>query len=167
MDKERAEYLVVQYSDAILRIGYTWLGDLDDAKDICQITLINLLEDGRLFSDTKQERAWVIRVTVNVCKNWKRSAWFRHRASLDAALSLSVEAPEPEDDTLLGLIQQLPLKYRQVIYMRYYEEYEVKEIANLLNQSPALVSTHLARAKAKLKTMLGGYDIEASVSERT
>lgn len=167
MDNERAEYLVQRYSDTILRIGYTWLGNLDDAKDICQIALIHLLEDGRLFPDTKQERAWVIRVAINACKNWKRSAWFRHRAGLDAALALSVEAPEPEDDMLLGLIQQLPLKYRQVIYMRYYEEYEVKEIAGLLNQSPALVSTHLARAKAKLKTMLGGNDIEASVSERT
>lgn len=165
MDKEYAEYLVRQYSDAILRVGYTWLGNLDDAKDICQITLIHLLEDGRLFPDAEQERAWVIRVTVNACKNWKRSAWFRHRAGLDAALSLSVEAPEPQDDTLLGLIQQLPLKYRQVIYMRYYEEYEVREIAELLNQSPALVSTHLARAKAKLKKLLGGYNIEASVSE--
>lgn len=155
-----------RYSDTILRIGYTWLGDLDDTKDICQITLINLLEDGRLFSDTGQERAWVTRVTINACKNWKKSAWFRRSVRLDAALSLSVEAPEPADDTLLQLVQQLPLKYRQVIYMRYYEEYEVKEIADLLNRSPALVSTHLARAKAKLKTMLGGHDLEKSVSER-
>lgn len=167
MDEERAEYLVRQYSDAIVRIGYTWLGDLDDAKDICQIVLISLLKDGRLFPDAVQERAWVIRVTVNACKNWKRSAWFRHRAGLDGALSLSVEAPEPEDDTLLRMVQQLPAKYRQVIYMRYYEEYEVKEIAQLLHQSPALVSTHLARARAKLKTMLGGHDFETSVSEGT
>lgn len=166
MDNERAEYLVRRYSDTILRIGYTWLGDLDDAKDICQTVLIRLLEDGRSFTDAKQERAWVTRVTINACKNWKKSAWFRRSVKLDAALSLSVEAAEPEDDTLLRLVRQLPLKYRQVIYMRYYEEYEVKEIADLLNQTPALVSTHLARAKAKLKTMLGGHDIEESISER-
>lgn len=162
---ERAEYLVQQYSDAILRIGYTWLNDMDDAKDICQIVLINLLKDGRLFMDADQERAWVIRVTVNACKNWKKSAWFRRSANLDAAPHLAVEFPEPEEDSLLKQIEQLPRNYRQVIYMRYYEGYEVREIADLLKRSPALVSTHLARAKAKLKKQLGGHEFESSVSE--
>lgn len=159
MDNERAEYLVRQYSDTILRIGYTWLGDLDDAKDICQITLINLLKDGRRFINPTEERAWVLRVAINVCKNWKKSAWSRHRARLDEALPLQAETTGPQEATLLPLVQKLPEKYRRVIYMRYYEGYEVKEIAALLKQSPALVSTHLARAKTKLKTMLGGeYD---------
>ena len=54
MDDERAEYLVRTYADAVLRIGYTWLGDLDDAKDICQTVLIGLLEDGRAFPDAGQ-----------------------------------------------------------------------------------------------------------------
>lgn len=160
MDNARAEYLVRHYSDTILRIGYTWLGNIDDAEDICQMVLINLLKNGRSFTDSAEERAWVIRVTINACKDWKKSAWFRHRISLDAALSLSVEMPEAEDDTLLQAIKKLPLKYRRVIYMRYYEEYEVNEIADILNQSPALTSTHLARAKNKLKSMLGGNFFE-------
>lgn len=156
MENERAEYLVRQYADTILRIGYTWLGDPDDAKDVCQITLIRLLKDGRRFISPEEERAWVLRVAINVCKNWKKSAWSRHRARLDEALPLQTEAPEPEEATLLPLVQKLPEKYRRVIYMRYYEGYGVKEIASVLNLSPALVSTHLARAKAKLKNMLGG-----------
>lgn len=160
MDNARAEYLVRHYSDTILRIGYTWLGNIDDAEDICQMVLINLLKNGRSFTDSAEERAWVIRVTINACKDWKKSAWFRHRISLDAALALSVEMPEAEDDTLLQAINKLPLKYRRVIYMRYYEEYEVNEIADILNQSPALTSTHLARAKNKLKSMLGGNFFE-------
>lgn len=155
MDNERAEYLVRQYSDIILRIGYTWLGDIDDAKDICQIVLINLLRDGRLFADIEQERAWVIRVSINACKDWKKSAWFRHRESLDTSFHLSVELPEATDEDLLHAVNKLPLKYRQVIYMKYYEGYEVNEIADSLKLSPALISTHLARAKAKLKKMLG------------
>lgn len=160
MDELWAEYLVRQYSDTILRIGYTWLGDLDDAKDVCQIALINLLKDGRRFSDLTEERAWVIRIAINVCKNWKKSAWFRHRAHLDDALPLSTEPPEPQEFTILPLLQKLSEKYRRVIYMRYYEGYEVKEIAALLGLSPALVSTHLARAKTKLKELLGGESYE-------
>ena len=59
MDGTRAEELVERYADAILRIGYTWLGDMDDAKDICQTVLIKLVEEGRRFPDLGQERAWV------------------------------------------------------------------------------------------------------------
>ena len=95
MESQRAEYLVHTYADAILRIGHTWLGDLDDAKDICQTVLIGLLEDGRTFPDVGQERAWVVRCTVNACKNWKKSAWFRRRAPLEEGLHLSTEMPEP------------------------------------------------------------------------
>ena len=82
MDGTRAEELVERYADAILRIGYTWLGDMDDAKDICQTVLIKLVEEGRRFPDLGQERAWVVRLSVNACKNWKKSAWFRRRAPL-------------------------------------------------------------------------------------
>lgn len=156
MDEQRATELVDQYADTILRIGYTWLGDMDDAKDICQEVLISLLEETRIFRDSGQERAWVVRVTINRCKNWKKSAWLRHRAPLEEGLHLSVEDPEPEGDSLLHHLKQLPDKYRQVLYLRYYEQYEVKEIAALLGRSPALVSTHLARAKARLRAQLGG-----------
>lgn len=156
MDERRAEELVNNHADTILRIGYTWLGDLDDAKDVCQEVLIRLLEDGRSFPDCGQERAWVVRVAINVCKNWKKSAWFRRRAPLEEGLHLSVELSEPEEGSLLEEVNRLPAKYREVLYLRYYEEYQVAEIAALLGQSPALVSTHLARAKAKLRQRLEG-----------
>lgn len=158
MDESQAEYLVNRYADLLLRIGRTWLGDLDDAKDICQTVLIKLLEHPRSFPDPGQERAWVVRIAVNECKNWKKSAWFRRRAPLDEGLTLTVESPEPEENSLLEQVMHLPAKYRQVIFLRYYEGYEVREIAALLGQSPALVSTHLKRGKDKLRTMLGGTE---------
>lgn len=108
MDGTRAEELVERYADAILRIGYTWLGDMDDAKDICQTVLIKLVEEGRRFPDLGQERAWVVRLSVNACKNWKKSAWFRRRAPLEEGLHLAAEAPEPEDGALLALVNGLP-----------------------------------------------------------
>lgn len=158
MDETQAEYLVDRYADLLLRIGRTWLGDLDDAKDICQTVLIKLLAHPRSFPDPDQERAWVVRIAVNECKNWKKSAWFRRRAPLDEGLTLAVENPEPEENSLLEQVMNLPAKYRQVIFLRYYEGYEVKEIAALLGRSPALVSTHLKRGKDKLRIMLGGTE---------
>ena len=156
MEDHRAEYLVEQYSDMILRLGFSWLGDMDDAMDICKEVLLKLLTDQRTFPDQGQERAWVVRLAINQCKNWKKSAWFRHRAPLEEGLHLAVEAPEPEDGPLLEQIRRLPPKYRQVIYLRYYEGYEVQEIAQLLGRSPGLISTHLARARIKLREQLEG-----------
>ena len=158
MTDERAEYLVEHYADLILRTGKTWLGDMDDAKDICQTVLIKLLENPREVPDPVQERAWVIRVAVNECKNWRKTAWFRRRVPLDESLQLAAEDPEPEDGGLLAQVQALPAMYREVIFLRYYEGYEVKEIAALLGRSPALVSTHLKRGKEKLRNMLGGTE---------
>lgn len=151
MEHERAERLVAQYTDTLLRIGYTWLGDLDDAKDICQIALIRAWEADKTFPSPEEERAWIIRVGINACRDWKKSAWFRHRASLDETLSLTVEPPE--EGGLLELVQSLPLKYRRVIYLHYYEGYEVKEIAKLLGKKAELVSNHLSRARIKLRAL--------------
>lgn len=151
MEQERAERLVAQYTDTLLRIGYTWLGDLDDAKDICQIALIRALRADKTFPSPERERAWIIRVAVNACKDWKKSAWFRHRARLEDTLPLWVEPPQ--EGGLLELVQSLPLKYRQVIYLRYYEGYQVREIAKLLGETAGLVSVHLSRARAKLRTL--------------
>ena len=156
MDEQRAEYLVERYTDMLLRIGYTWFNSRDDAQDICQIVLIKALEDGRDFPDAGQERAFLIRMAINECKNWTKSAWFRKTVGLDQGVEFAVWDPEPEEDGVLAQVQALPTKYRRVVYLRYYEGYEVAEIAGLLGESPALVSTHLARAKAKLKMMLGG-----------
>lgn len=165
VNEEIAEYLVTYYADCILRIGYTWFNNEHDAQDICQTVLIKLLENNKPFNDAQQERAWIIRVTINTCKNLKRSAWFRRIVSLEEGGSLTMQFPEIKDDSLLTLVQRLPLKYRRVIYLYYYEGYEVKEIASILNEKPALVSTHLLRAKAKLKVMLGGDCNGQAVSE--
>lgn len=165
MNEERAEYLVERYGDALLRVGYTWLGNLADAQDVCQITLMKALEDGRTFPDPGRERAWLLRVAINVCKNLKKSAWYRRTVGLDEGLELSVQIPEPEEDGVLPLVQRLPPRYRQVIYLRYYEEYEVGEIARLLGVKPALVSTRLARARAKLKRMWEGTRDGTAVQE--
>lgn len=163
MDTERAEDLAMRYGDTLLRIGYTWFSNVADAQDLCQTVLLKLLEDPRTFPDKGQERAWVIRLAVNVCKNIKRSAWHRRTVALDEGLA--VQAPEPEEDGILPLVQRLPLKYRRVIYLRYYEGYEVREIAQILSIKPALASTHLARARAKLKAMLEESDNGNTIPE--
>lgn len=159
MEETRARELVENYSDLLLRIGYTWLGDLDDAKDVCQAALIRAWQAELRFPTAEEERSWLIRVAINLCKDWKKSAWARHRASLEEGAALWV--PPPEEEGVLELVQTLPAKDRQVLYLRYYEGYEVREIARLLSLPAAVVSNRLSRARRRLRERMEGETHEA------
>lgn len=113
-------------------------------------------EAGRSGVEFFPTRAWVLRITINCCKDLKKSAWARRRVSLDAAAEASVSMPEIGTSPVLEAVQALPEKYRQAVYLRYYEEYELDEIASLMGCRTAQVSTYLYRGKARLRTMLGG-----------
>lgn len=154
--RQEAEALVTRWSDTVLRIGYTWTGSAQDAQDVSQTVLLKLLTSPRRFTVPGEERAWVIRVAVNCCKDWKKSAWNRRRVPLEDAPEPAVHMPELEDSPVLQAVQALPENYRQAVYLRYYEEYELGEIAELMGVKVPQVSTYLYRGRAKLKTMLGG-----------
>ncbi len=150
-----------RWSDTILRLAYTWTGSVHDAQDICQTVLLKLLTSPRRFDEERLERAWVLRVAINCCKDWRKSAWQRYRAPLEAAANAAVRLPDPGESPVLAAVQALPEKYRRAVYLRYYEDYAVEEIAALMGCSPRQVSTYLYRGKAKLRMMLGGtYGME-------
>ena len=95
--EEQAERLVSEYAALLLRVGYAWTGDPDDAQDLCQTVLLRRLTAGRTFDGAEGERAWMIRGAINESKNLHRSAWRRHRAELDEARDLAVHLPEADD----------------------------------------------------------------------
>ena len=163
--RQEAEALVERWADTVLRVAYTWTGNPQDAQDVCQTVLLKLLTCPERHSDPDRQRFWALRVTVNCCKDLKKSAWARRRVSLEAAADTAVTMPEPGESPVLEAVLALPEKYRQVIYLRYYEEYGVNEIAALLGCRPAQVSTWLYRGKAKLRTMLGGSDGQECFSD--
>lgn len=85
-----------RWADTVLRVAYTWTGSVHDAQDICQTVLLKMLTSPRRFDEERLERAWVLRVTVNCCKDLHKSAWHRRRAPLEAAANAAVYLPEPE-----------------------------------------------------------------------
>ena len=152
-DQQEAERLVNAYSDLILRLSYTYLRSTQDGEDICQTVLLKLLTEDRVFESPEHERAWVVRVAINACKDELRA--FRRRAvPLDAAAE--AEAPEPPRSEVLDAVMALPENYREAVYLFYYEGYSIDEIAALTGRSGAAVSAHLSRGRKKLKTMLEG-----------
>lgn len=153
LDPREAERLVNTYSDLILRLSYTYLKSTQDGEDICQTVLLKLLTGGEGFESPEHEKAWVIRATVNACKDELRA--FRRRAvPLDTLAETA--APEPPRSEVLDVVMALPVKYREAVYLFYYEGYTVKEIAALTARSEAAVSAHLSRGRKKLKMMLEG-----------
>lgn len=153
MDPREAERLVETYSDLILRLSYTYLKSAQDGEDICQTVLLKLLTGNETFDSPEHERAWVIRTAINCCKDELRA--FRRR-SVPLEEAEEKAAPEPPRLEVLDAVMALPRKYREAIYLFYYEGYSVEEIGALTGRSGAAVSAHLSRGRKKLKTMLGG-----------
>lgn len=158
---QRAEYLAETYADAILRLSYTYLKNTYDAQDICQTVFVKLLTEPRDFESPAHERAYVLRMAANACKDILKSPWRQRTCGLEACAE--VPAPEAADGSLLAAVNGLPSHYRAVIYLYYYEGYQAAEIGSILGVPTATVHTRLARGRAKLRELLGGTDYEQSV----
>ena len=158
---ERAEYLAETYADAILRLSYTYLKNTHDAQDICQTVFVKLLTDPREFDTADHERAYILRMAANACKDLLKSPWRKRTCGLEACGE--VPAPEAADGSVLAAVEALPVHYRAVIYLYYYEGYQAAEIGKILGIPTATVHTRLARGRAKLRELLGGTAYEQPV----
>ena len=115
--KERADYLARTYADAILRLSYTYLKNTHDAQDICQTVFVKLLTEPRDFESPDHERAYILRMAANACKDLLKSPWRQRTCTLEAVGD--VAAPAAEEGSLLQLVNTLPAHYRAVIYLYY------------------------------------------------
>ena len=145
------------YSDMILRLSYTYLKSTQDAEDICQTVFLKLLTGGMVFDSPEHEKAWILRTAANACKDALRAA---HRRCV--GLEAVAEAAAP-DSAVLDAVMALPEKYREAVYLYYYEGYSVREVAALLGRSEAAVSAHLSRGRKSLRQTLGGEFYEQRV----
>lgn len=158
---QRAEYLAETYADAILRLSYTYLKNTQDAQDICQTVFVRLLADPRDFESPAHEKAYLLRMAANACKDLLKSPWRKRRCGLETCME--VPAPPEEEGGVLEAVNRLPPHYRAVIYLFYYEGYQAQEIGKILGVPTATVHTRLARGRAKLRGLLEEYGYEQTV----
>ena len=152
MDEFHARRLVDLYADTILRISYSYLKQTCDAEDICQTVFLKYLTNDCTFDSIDHEKAWIIRTTINACKDYLKSAHFRRTVALDEAEA--VAAPPVPDTEVLDALKRLPEQYRISLYLFYYEEYSAKEIAQVMGKSEANITQYLSRGRRKLRTLL-------------
>lgn len=155
---EQAERLAETYADAILRLSYTYLRNTDDAQDICQTVFVKLLAEPKEFDSPEHERGYILRMTANACKDLLKSPWRKRTCGLDSCME--IPAPEESDGSVLHALNQLPKRYRTVLYLFYYEGYQAYEIGRILGIPTATVHTRLARGREKLKPILEEYGYE-------
>ena len=159
--KQQAERLANTYADAILRLSYAYLKNTQDAQDVCQTVFVRLLTEPREFESGEHERAYILRMAANACKDLLKSPWRRRTCDLEACAQ--VPAPETSDGSVLAAVNQLPAHYRSVIYLFYYEGYQASEIGEILGVPTATIHTRLARGLARLRELLGGTEYEQTV----
>lgn len=153
MEKTLFNSAARQYQDMVYRVALHALGSPQDAEDAVQEVFLRLYTEKKPFAGPEHLRHWLLRVTVNVCRDALKSPWRRRRVYLDALPETPV-FDRPEQGALYREVMRLPEKYRTVLYLFYYEELTVKEIGGLLGLGTTAVTTRLHRARAKLKEQL-------------
>ena len=148
-----------KYSDMVRRICFLYLHNSADADDVFQEVFLKLLRNKTPFESAEHEKAWLIRVTINKCKDMLKSFW---RKNIDSIENIELPFEDKVTGELLQVVLSLPKKYKDVIYLYYYEEYTVPEMAKLLNKKENTIYSHLHRAKALIKEKLRGKEYDYS-----
>ncbi len=149
--------VIEQYFNMVYKLALSQTKNVHNAEDVVQNVFLKYLQNSHKLMSSEHEKAWLIRVTLNECKSFFASSWFKKTVPLDESLNLSFDTPEKSDVYYSTL--KLPPKYRAVIHLFYYEDMSIAQIAKTLGQKESTVKTHLHRGRELLKkTLKGGYD---------
>ena len=144
------------YSKMVYRLAFIQLKTREQAEDILQDVFIKLMGQSTSFESDEHVKAWLLKTTINCCKDYWKSAWFRKRVSLEETSEATTTS---HTNTTYGFVtecvKRLPIKYRQIIHLYYYEEYSLSEIAHILALNENTVRTRMSRGRQLLKKYLG------------
>ena len=154
--------LYEQFATDVLRVCYFYLGDRQKAEDICQDVFVKLLTTK---PDLKvgSEKAWLLKVALNRCRDTWRGAWFK-RVILGSPVFELIPAPDQfgkidEEEHLMSAVNQLPPDFKEIVLLHYYQGYAINEISEMLSLPEGTVSSRLNRSRKRLETLLKGDDI--------
>ena len=150
MDKEKFTTATDKYKNMVYRIALNYLRVPSDADDVVQDAFLKLYTYKKEFESEEHMRNWLIRVSANICKNALRSPWRKKRAEYDDLMSVTYFDTH-EQSELYKQVMNLSEKYRVTLYLFYYEEMSVSDIAKVLKISQTSVTTRLSRARQLLK----------------
>lgn len=146
---------IEKYADMVRRLCLIHLQNSADTEDIFQTVFLKYVLRSMPFESEEHEKAWLIRVTINACRDLRRSFFKSRTVSLDDL----VEIPAPMTQShreVLEAVLSLPRKYKDVVYLHYYEGYTAAEIGEILGKNVNTIYTLMTRSKKLLKEKLEG-----------
>jgi RNA polymerase sigma-70 factor (ECF subfamily) len=164
------ERLINCYGDDVLRVAYLYVKDMHKAEDIFQEVFIKVFKKYDTFKGNSSEKTWIMRITINVCKDYFKSFWMKrvflnsdkeadkdshndeyNAESLDDTIIKSIESQE-----LLNEVMNLPIKYKEIVILYYYQQFTTREISEMLKVPEGTIRTRLFRSRELLKKNVTG-----------
>lgn len=144
-----------KYKNTVYSVIFNYVQNTEDTADLMQEAFIKLLATNDNFENDEHLKAWLIRVSVNLCKNHLRHKKTRKMVPLEEDIPFY---DKKEDNDLIKVVCSLPEKYRIPIHLFYYESYSIKEIGDILDIPEATVKIRLKRGREKLGKILNKED---------
>lgn len=156
--KKRCAEAMRAHGDAVYRLAFARCRNTADAEDIFQTTFLRFYASHIPFGNPEHEKAWLLRVCINACKDLQKSAW-RTKVS---AMSDGFDAPDtsarkeatPQEEALDEAMQGLSPEQRTVVHLHYFEGFSTGETAQMLGMRSATVRSHLHRARIAMRNAL-------------
>ena len=149
MDKEDFIKKLLEYKDTVFRVAYSYTKNKSDAEDISQEVFLKFYTADVRFESSQQQKAWLIRVTINKSKDLLKSNWFSKRSDqTDISQNFTMDESQSE---ILETVLSLPDKYKIVIHLYYYEGYSLNEISEITGVKISTLQTRLQRGRKLLE----------------
>ncbi|MGN0505615.1 MAG: sigma-70 family RNA polymerase sigma factor [Lachnospiraceae bacterium] len=153
-----------EYGNEILRIAYLYVGDYQTAEDIFQEVFLKAYQGYAGFEGKSSVKTWLIRITINSCKDYLKSAWNRRVEMMSEETEQSLHSPDAYEQVeqkidlkaVQDAVLSLPEQYKEVILCFFYQELSLEETAQVLSVPVGTVKSRLSRAKDKLKMLMKG-----------
>lgn len=162
-DGDRLEDLMRRYGDALVRMCCLYLHDAALAQDAAQDTFVKAWRRLETFRGECDERTWLMRIAINTCRDYHRTAWLRHvdrSTPLEALPEAGAEDVHP-DGEVIRAVMALSRREREAVLLRYYQEMTIEEAAQALRISPSAVKQRLQRANRRLRDRLKEWYYDA------
>ena len=167
-DKEQLLYEAMeQHGDYLKRLVYTYVKELQKTEDIVQDVFIKFYKSLDSFKGRSSTKTYLYRIAVNECQNYLKSWHYRKLEVTEKVRtwlkrdSLEVYYLQKEQNQSIGeLVSSLPIKYREVLWLHYYVELSITEMADVLKCSPNTIKTRLARGRKLAKITIEEGEIE-------
>lgn len=163
MDDQQFSELYEKYADDVLRFSYFYLGDRQQAEDVTQDVFVRLITHTPDLLPGR-EKAWLLKVAMNRCRDIWRAAWVKRVVLGSPAMELTPAPGQMEDSLerkeLLSAIRRLPPDFRDAVLLHYYQGYAINEIAEMLSVPEGTISSRLSRGRKKLQELLKESDAQ-------